>query len=748
MIISNPTSCVSVKCPDLFLQQKTNLVSKKRPLLIKLITVTCLMLFAAFFAEAQPTQFGAQSNIQPFYIGDDNGAYYMVKDGDKIRWFGEHPGKRYAIVFWGKKNGKKISGKWWSLSKYAYKGRGTLEAKLEADNKITITNETGGFPVSKLRPKNLTPDLLVQLPFKERPEWATNKDSNLSGAFKSKKKNVICYSRQLGKNVRMFCESKATGGKKASYSYIFLGKLKDNNKAVGKVYALSKGKQSGSAKATYYLKGKEQISSASEFDLGGKTWKRVNPNYRKKINEYLRAKKNNPDNILQLEKNPTGSPQLVGQSDPRFTQEGSTFKHCEVKQWDFSKNTASQTVLNDITLYPGALVSIDQKFLKGEPQLITGLPQSKNTYTIMGLSGFPNKKKKSFTIDSVNRSKFNDKLDKRLNTWRQNSNKVDFKPKAGQEASEYSWSKEQFLLDIGVNFYSPSANIATSVSHGQTSESYTFYAYARYDFFSVVVDEKESPAHWFTPQTTLSMVKSVHRTDKMRLGYVSSVTYGSVFLVSFEFDRKESFTDVEAAVQAVTAGGVVDANTGIKHNKAMENIKMKVLVTGGDWEPVEHSGDVNEIIRQYNDIKNKIVNNSDPAQGVPVAYKINFLKNNAVAEIGQTANYESETCEVRPDYITFENRGGYTAVLRLVSASGELIGERKLKNGKKVIKIPSDADSPFVVEIKTRSILKPLDSRGKWNFFKELTAYPGCNYRMGGKTQKQAALIIQDCDNQ
>jgi len=712
--------------------------------LFKLLFILCMCFALTQGVKAQIGKFSSAAEIQAFYIGDDGGAFYMHADGKKIRGVGEHPGKNYSLLLWGEKKGNIITLKWWSTPKEIQKSEGTLELKLTNKNILQVISETGGFPASILNPKPLSKSIQLQLPYKKNPAWESDKAGNISGAFKSTSKNVICYTRQVGKMVRMYCESKAGGDKKPSYAYLFLGTKGAAGKVEGKVYAMSKGKQKGTKKATFYIKDENSMTASSGFKLGGKNWKRVNVDYRKKVNAYLTTLENNPDNMLKLVRKPTTTPKAVGGPSQQNSHQEGGLKKCAVQSWEYSKNIVEQTVLKEIDLFPGAIVKINANYVKGEPSLISELAQSKRSFSITRLAGF-SKGKESFTIDGLNMSKYQTQLNNRLDYWRKNS-RVSFSPNKGDESSAFTWSRKQFLMDIGVNYTSPSVNVFTDVSYEKTSESYVFNAYARYDYFSVLVDAPKSPADWFKDGTTLRQVKAVHKNKHMRLGYVSKITYGAVMLVSFEFDSNQSFADVSTVVNAITGNGKLDIELDTKFSKVVQGVEIRYMTSGGKTKTLDHSGSIQDIIKQYNNIKRNLTDNSDPGQGVPVSYQVKYLKNNEVAKLGQSADYEKKKCELTPDFVSFENAGGYQVAFRFEDASGEVIAEKIMRKGRKSITFTPDTKLPITANITTRLWGKPLKSKGKWNHFKRFIVTPGCHYRMGGISQKKADLKIQECD--
>jgi len=190
----------------------------------------------------------------------------------------------------------------------------------------------------------------------------------------------------------------------------------------------------------------------------------------------------------------------------------------------------------------------------------------------------------------------------------------------------------------------------------------------------------------------------------------------------------------------------VDADVETQFNKVVKNVKIRYKTTGGNLTPLDHNGSIQDIIRQYNQIKKNLTKRSDPGQGVPVSYQVKFLKNNKIAKIGQTTDYEAAKCEVTPDFISVEVGGHFTGAFRLMDGDGKLIDEKIMKKGRKAIKIPTNTIFPLTMEIKTRAYAQAINSNGNWNFFKKFSATPGCHYRMGGASQNKADLVIQECD--
>ncbi|MEL7119250.1 MAG: thiol-activated cytolysin family protein, partial [Bacteroidota bacterium] len=533
---------------------------------INLKSILTLFFLAGHFVVllSQPTGLGTQNAIQPFYIGEDQGAFYFAREGNKIRFVGENPVADYCIVFWGKQENDKISGKWWSLPKYGQSSRGTLEAKLIKDNEIVITEETGGFPTTALRPSVLNANIQRQLTYEKLPKWPNrivNYNNSLSGAFKAEGKKIVCYTRQVGNFVRMYCESEASGSNKPSFSYLFLGQ-REGNRVDGKVYGLPKGKQSGVANATFFVQGESTLSSSSSFKLGSDTWKRKIPDFGKQIDEYVNSKPNN-EGFLE----PYASP---GTFNIGSNQTSQGAKFCEEREWDYKKNIKSNTVLELTDLFPGQLIKINRALKEGNPQTIDQLARAPLTYTVSG-NGLHFEGGGAFTVKDVKRSNYATKLQRKLNNQ---IRKNEYQPIQG-EAETYSyWTKKQFLMDIGVNYSSLSASVLNNSGFEKDENNYIFSAFVRNAYYKVTVDEIEKPSDLFTPEVTLSMVENVHTSPNVRLGYVSSVTYGALMLLSFKVENNNSFVDIESAFKAIAGGGLVSGDVRTKYNELLQNVEI------------------------------------------------------------------------------------------------------------------------------------------------------------------------------
>ena len=214
----------------------------------KMVSIILLILLSNMgFAQndyANPNSMG----VKEFYVGNDGGAYYVAENNGMIFWAAEHPGKNYAHVFKGKKEGRIIQGKWWSVPKYGAKSKGTVKLKVsQGSDHLSVVSQTGGFPAKKLSVNRLGKRILNVLPLqRQKPQYSASNNNDLDGAFRFVPENIVLYTRQEGSSVAMFGESKFRKGQKPSSAFVFVGtRLGKNIK--GNIAYLSKGKAKGYA---------------------------------------------------------------------------------------------------------------------------------------------------------------------------------------------------------------------------------------------------------------------------------------------------------------------------------------------------------------------------------------------------------------------------------------------------------------------------------------------------------------------
>jgi thiol-activated cytolysin len=154
--------------------------------------------------------------------------------------------------------------------------------------------------------------------------------------------------------------------------------------------------------------------------------------------------------------------------------------------------------------------------------------------------------------------------------------------------------------------------------------------------------------------------------------YVSSVTYGRMVL--FTFESAYSDEEMGAALDFAYNGGAdVSGNVSVSYKDIISSSKITAFILGGD------AGTAVQAIDSYDALIAFIKgggNYSKDSPGAPIAYKLNYLKDNSPARMSETTNYDVQTCnrvsqkiQITLDSIAVDS-GGSFQVYGDVSATG------------------------------------------------------------------------------
>lgn len=190
----------------------------------------------------KPTSSGGKSPLASLFAGNDGGAYYVTEVGKSVYWFAEHPGRGYAHVGFGTRQGNMIRARYWSVPKGKATNTGTVRLKVNGNGSLTRTKQTGGFPAKSFQVRSIK-GIVNKLPGKKRPGFTTNILNDLDGAFEDANGSRF-YVRQLGDRVILFGERSFKKGKRPQASLVFIGK-RQGSTIVGQAVAVPKGLKKG-----------------------------------------------------------------------------------------------------------------------------------------------------------------------------------------------------------------------------------------------------------------------------------------------------------------------------------------------------------------------------------------------------------------------------------------------------------------------------------------------------------------------
>jgi thiol-activated cytolysin len=286
---------------------------------------------------------------------------------------------------------------------------------------------------------------------------------------------------------------------------------------------------------------------------------------------------------------------------------------------------------NSDSLYPGAIVSADSVLSGLFTQIV--LPRSPATISVSleNLGGG-----KTAVIAEPSLSAYREAL----------AGILDAEITGATPANLYSeieevHSEQQLDMALGIqaSWGLGLASLKTSFdwSSQQTRSRYVVrYTQA---YYTVDLDAPTSPSALLAPTVRLSDVQA--RMDETRPPvFVSSVTYGR--MIVFTFESEYSAEEMGAALDFAYSGGVdVKGDVSVTYKDIISKSKITAFILGGD------AGTAVQTIDSYESLIAFIKeggNYSKQSPGAPIAYKLNYLKDNSPARMSFTTSYDVKDC--------------------------------------------------------------------------------------------------------
>jgi thiol-activated cytolysin len=307
---------------------------------------------------------------------------------------------------------------------------------------------------------------------------------------------------------------------------------------------------------------------------------------------------------------------------------------------------------NSDSLYPGALVSADSVLTGLFTQIV--LPRAPATISVSleNLAGG-----KTAVIEEPSLSAYRDALAGILDTEITGSTAANLYSEIEQVHSE-----EQLDMALGIqaSWGLGTASIKSSFDWSkQTTRSRYLVKYTQ-AYYTVDLDAPGKPSDIFKRSVQLADVQA--EMDESRPpAYVSSVTYGR--LVLFTFESEYSAEEMNAALEFAYSGGFdISGDTSVTYKDMISKSKITAFILGGDAGTAVQSIDSYEKLMDFIKLGG---NYSKESPGAPIAYKLNYLKDNSPARMSFTTDYEMKECtrvsqkvRVTLNQITVDDDGG------------------------------------------------------------------------------------------
>ena len=286
---------------------------------------------------------------------------------------------------------------------------------------------------------------------------------------------------------------------------------------------------------------------------------------------------------------------------------------------------------NSDSLYPGAIVSADSVLTGLFTQIV--LPRNPETISV-SLENLAGSKQAEVTDPSL--ASYRDALSSVL------SQEITVSTPANLYSEiEEVHSKEQLDMALGVqaSWGLGLASVKTSFDFSKQEVKSRYVVRYTQAYYTVDLDAPPAPSSLFAPTVSLEDVQG--KMDETRPPvYVSSVTYGRMVL--FTFESEYSSQEMGAALDFAYSGGVdVKGDVSVTYKDMISKSKITAFILGGDAGTAVQTIDSYEALIAF--IKSG-GNYSRESPGAPIAYKLNYLKDNSPARMSFTTDYSVKDC--------------------------------------------------------------------------------------------------------
>lgn len=413
------------------------------------------------------------------------------------------------------------------------------------------------------------------------------------------------------------------------------------------------------------------------------------------ISSYINNLNYNPQVILNFDPNATGNPIPVGNENTNSSSANGGVILCKTQKYNLSSNVTDVGILQPTgVIYPGALLHANSQLRAGQPQPITSVPRSPLTLSIdlPGISGYG-----PIVVENPDNASVNMKLDQALTWWKNNN--AGGQPANTSMETTIAYSYTQAALDLGLDVNTMSTKFSGSFSLQSTNEKKVTVMVFKQVYFTVNFTPT-TPASVFASNATLSQVQSAFSSSSPP-AYVQSVKYGRMLVFRMESNNSTLDTDLKAALEYAGAGGTgVNMDLAAKYNQILQNSSIRVMILGGNANAAVQSISGSDLSAFTNYIESGgTYGHANP--GSPIVYTVKFLKDNTIAKMGFTTDYETKECEFKPNiWIRWWNNAAFDAEVDVFWKENGV--EKSYKSGQRNTTYKSETQllSPLATDIR------------------------------------------------
>lgn len=333
------------------------------------------------------------------------------------------------------------------------------------------------------------------------------------------------------------------------------------------------------------------------------------------LNEYL----NNLPSVLQI----------APFEERKIIQKNARRDQYTLEEYEVAVGFDEQFLFNPSSeiFYPGSLV-VASSVVQGSYKPIS-VPRAAIVLST-SLTG----DKTSITVDSPKLSTTRDAISTLLK-----DRNFDIPPANLRYTTDEVFSNNHLKIALGGNYEGFGTNVSGSLAFNYEKETTKVVVKMIQKFYTIDVDVPDQSAAFFNESFDFKEKIVNHKPL-----YVSSVTYGRVFLMSIESTMSK--VELEAALQASFLGGSVGVNAETEFGKIVKTSTIKATIVGGS------ATIAGQEIGDLSAVKEFIASGASYSKenpGLPIAYRLRELGNN---EVFTNVLYSKYTKRVKVDQIS------------------------------------------------------------------------------------------------
>ena len=324
--------------------------------------------------------------------------------------------------------------------------------------------------------------------------------------------------------------------------------------------------------------------------------------------------------------------------------------------------------------------------------------------------------------------------------------------KLGQIFKQF-YSLDHAMIEVGASASYLGSSIKAQLDLDKFKTQSNVMVWFTQEYYTVAMDAPTSPISYFGASVTAGSLQPYANTSDNPIGYVQSVTYGRLGLLLAS--SSESYDNLERSIKAAVSfyGGNADASYGDAEKKIVRESDIKMLLMGGSPDKALR---LVPTTQQALDTMQAWINQpitatpGDIQLGVPISYRVNYLKDNQLALLSFSTDYDRVSSSPIPKYtnwsITFntadDDKDNDTALTVEVYNGNTLIATHSengqtFDNGSSITRGLDQVQTLYVKDATNIRLHIRIDPNGNdtWNFAYALTASNsggGANFAKNG----------------